>query len=152
MCWKKYAFCLSLSEPRIVWVDGCVPAAVADITLFRGGTVEDGEGNWDRGALYFHIPKGKRDIADDGLAGEPDKITIASPALPTPVKNYISDAKSRQETMHTRLKSFNILRHRFRHGSGTEEKMALHKSVVEALCVVIQYDYENGHPPFDMMH
>ena len=120
--------------------------------MFRGGKVEDGRENWDREALYFQIPEGKRVIADDGLAGEPDKITIASPALAPRVKTYISDAKSRQETMHTRLKSFNILRHRFRHGRGTEEKMALHKAVVEALCVVVQYDYENGHPPFDMRH
>lgn len=28
--------------------------------------------------------------------------------------------------------------------------MKLHKMAVEAVVVMIQYDYENGHPPFDV--
>ena len=146
---KKYAFCLSLQEPKIIWVEGGVPAAVPDITLFRGGDAKDTD-NWDENALYFQLPAGKKLIADDGLAGEPTKITTASRLHPKDLKEYISLAKARQETLHTKLKSFNILGQRFRHGKNTEEKMALHKMAVEALCVVVQYDYENGHPPFDM--
>ena len=123
---------------------------MADITLFRGGKREQDEKNWDKKSLYFQVPKGKKIIADDGLAGEPSKIMIASRSHPKDMRHYISAAKARQETLHTRLKSFNILGHRFRHGKNTQEKMKLHKMAVEATCVLIQYDFENGHPPFDM--
>ena len=144
---KKYEFCLSLAEPKIVWVNGGVPASVGDITLFRGGKVNE---EWDQNSLYHQIPDGKAVIADNGLAGEPDKILVTSPLLPEDLQDYISKAKARQETLHTRLKSLNILYHRFRHGESTEEKMALHKMAVEAISTLVQYDYENGHPPFDM--
>ena len=146
-CLKKYEFCLSLSEPKIVWVGGGVPPSVADISLFRGGKPNE---EWDQNSLYHQIPEGKAVIADNGLTGEPDKILCHSDLLPEELQDYISKAKARQETFHTRLKSFAILYHRFRHGKSTEEKIALHKMAVEAISTLIQYDYENGHPPFDM--
>ena len=65
-------------------------------------------------------------------------------------KEFAARAKNRQETLHWRLKSFNILGNRFRHGVNTEERMHLHKMVVEAVAGIVQYDYENGHPPFDV--
>lgn len=139
-----------MEEPRIVGAIGNVPAAVSDITFFRGGKVEEGVENWDKDALYFKVPDGKRLISDGGLAGEPSKITCASSLHPKDMQDYISKAKARQETLHTRLKSFNILGNRFRHGKNTKHKMELHKMVVDAICVGVQYDYENGHPPFDM--
>ena len=147
---KKYGFCLSLEEPKIVWVEGGVPPSVADITLFRGGKVDEGKEKWDTRSLYFKVPEGKRIIADGGYAGEPTKITIVSHLHPKDMKEYISLAKARQETFHTRLKSFNILGNRFRHGKNTQEKMTLHKMAVEAISTIVQYDFENGHPPFDM--
>ena len=133
-----------------MWLDGCVPPTEADINLFRGGKADSDKKLWDKDALYFQIPEGKRVIADDGLVGEPDKITIASPLHTPELKEYIKLAKACQESLHTRLKSFNILGHRFRHGKNTDEKMALHKMAVQAVCVVIQFDYKNGNPPFDM--
>ncbi len=65
-------------------------------------------------------------------------------------KEFLARAKNRQETFHWRLKSFNILGHRFRHGVSTKKRMELHKLAVWAVAGVIQYDYENGHPPFDV--
>jgi len=65
-------------------------------------------------------------------------------------KEYLARAKNRKETFHWRLKSFNILGHRFRHGTSTEERMELHKMVVELVSGIVQYDYENGHPPFNV--
>ena len=66
------------------------------------------------------------------------------------LKKFGARAKNRHETFHWRLKSFNILRHRFRHGKTTKERIELHKMVVDLVAGVIQYDYENGHPPFDI--
>ena len=101
-------------------------------------------------SLYFQLPKGKWVIADGGLAGEPTKITIASTLHPAKLQEYVKLAKARQEILHTGLKRFNILGHRFCHGTNTQEKLKLHKMAVEAICTITQYDFENGHPPFDM--
>ena len=131
-------------------MEGPVPPSTADITLFRGGKSGDDKKYWDKKSLYFQLPEGKRVIADGGLAGEPTKITIASTLHPAKLQEYIKLAKARQETLHTGLKSFNILGHRFRHGTNTQEKLKLHKMAVEAICTITQYDFENGHPPFDM--
>lgn len=66
------------------------------------------------------------------------------------LRQFLARAKNRQETFHTRLKNFKILGLRFRHGVNTEDKMRLHKMAVEAVAGIIQFDYENGHPPFDV--
>ena len=66
------------------------------------------------------------------------------------LKEFIARAKNRQETFHWRLKAFNILGGRFRHGVNTNDRMCLHKMAVEAVAGIIQYDYENGYPPFDI--
>ena len=65
-------------------------------------------------------------------------------------KEFMARAKNRHETLHTRLKSFNILGHYFRHGKNTKHRMYLHKMVVESVAGIVQYDYENGHPPFSV--
>ena len=44
----------------------------------------------------------------------------------------------------------NILGGRFRHGISVEHRMELHRMAVDVIVGVIQYDYENGHPPFDV--
>ena len=59
-------------------------------------------------------------------------------------------AKNHQETFHWRLKSFGILGQRFRHGKTTGDRMRLHKMAVELVAGIVQYDYENGHPPFEI--
>ena len=140
---------LALEEPRIVHASGPFVPSTADITAFRGGTVKDKK-NWDKDSLYFQLPEGKMIVADGGLNGEPSKITTSSPEHPKEMRLWIGNALARQETMHTRLKNFNILGHRFRHGKSTREKMKLHQMAVDAVCVIIQYDYENGHPPFEL--
>ena len=147
---QKYEFCLSLHEPKIVWAEGPVVPSYADISMFRGGKSDEDVEEWDKSALYFQIPEGKRVIADGGYAGEPTKITISSNEHPAAMKKFIADAKARQETFHTRLKFFKILGNRFRHGKNTAEKMKLHKMAVDICCIIVQYDYENGNPPFEL--
>ena len=65
-------------------------------------------------------------------------------------KEFLARCKNRQETFHWRLKAFNILGGRFRHGTSVEHRMELHRMAVDAIVGVIQYDNENGHPPFDV--
>ena len=105
---------------------------------------------WDRSALYWKIAESKKLVADGGYSGEPEKILIQSTALPKEMNIWIGQVKARQETLHTRLKSYKILKHRFYHGNSTERRMELHKMAVQAICTITQYAYENGHPLFDL--
>ena len=141
---------LALDEPRIVWANGPFRPSRHDLNVFRGAKdAKEKKEKWDTSALYFQIPEGKKLVGDGGYVGEP-KIATKSREHPAEMREWMKRVLARQETMHTRLKNFNILCHRFRHGKNTQHRFKLHKMAVEAVCVLIQYDYENGHPPFDV--
>jgi len=76
-------------------------------------------------------------------------MTTNSKDLPKETQVWIGRCLARQESLHTRLKFFNILGHRFRHGTSTEHRMTMHKMAVEAVCTIVNYDFEHGHPLFD---
>jgi hypothetical protein len=147
---QKYEFVLDIKLAQIAWISGPHEASRHDITVFRGGTVEEGKKNWNRNALYFKLDQGKKLIGDDGYSGEPEKITKTQKYHSVELKRFLGRAKTREETLHTRLKSFKILRERFHHGVDTIKRKNLHQMAVEAICVIVQYDYENGHPPFEI--
>jgi len=131
---------------------GPFPASVHDITIFRGGKSDQDIGEWDRDALYFkmeELGEGKKGVGDSGYAGEPSKIVCTNSFHRSDFKEFLARVKNREETLHTRLKSFKILENRFRHGRDTEEKMALHGACVEGIAVMVQYDYEKR-PPFQV--
>jgi hypothetical protein len=65
-------------------------------------------------------------------------------------KKILSSVCSRQETFFKGLKDWRILKNRFTYGRGTKDRMEMHKMVVKAIAVIRQYDYENGHPPFEV--
>ncbi len=65
-------------------------------------------------------------------------------------KNFLARVCSRQETFSKVLKDWKILRCHFAYGSTTEGRNKLHKMAVEAIAVIRQYDYKNGHPPFEV--
>ncbi|KAL7529872.1 hypothetical protein ACHAXR_003199 [Thalassiosira sp. AJA248-18] len=150
-CGLKYEFCLATREPRITtWISGPHKPSKHDITVFRGGDVDEDKEDWDQDALYFQLEEGEKCIGDSGYISEPSKVVLAKVEHSSNFKKFLDRAKNRQETFHWRLKAFNILGGRFRHGVNTEERMCLHKMAVEAVAGIIQYDYENGHPPFDI--
>ena len=146
-----YEFALAIRQNRLVWLKGPKPAGSKhDITIFRGGTKEQGKKNWDQNSLYFKLPPGKKAVGDSGYGGEPEKITITKDQHSLGLKKFLGRAKNRQESFFLRIKAFNVLGHRFRHGNSTKSKMDLHKTCVEAVSVIVQYDLENGHPLFEM--
>ena len=98
----------------------------------------------NQNALFFKIPDGKRVIGDTGYQGEPDKVSVTKDGDSKDVKKFFARAKSRQETFNSRLKAFQILETSFRHGFNK------HASVFESVCIIIQYDMENGHPLFEI--
>lgn len=150
----KYEFALALRRPAIVHMNGPFKASVHDITIFRGGNDKTAAEDWDKGALIFKMErflcKGAKAIGDSGYDGEPDKVLVSKPGQSKELREFIARAKNREETLHSRFKSWNILSNRFRHGHGTEERTALHGTVMKAITVITQYDYENGRPPFEV--
>ena len=140
----------AIRRQNLVWVNGPVPSgAKHDGTIFRGGTNETKKSKWLQSSLYFKMPRGKKAVGDSGYKGI-SNVTITKSTQSKGLKKFLTRAKQRQETFHTRLKSFNVLGHRFRHGSSTKNKMELHKMCVEAICVIVQYDLKNGHPLFEV--
>ncbi len=103
-----------------------------------------------KNALYFKIKEGDQIVGDGGYAGEPSKIVVWRDEHSRKYKKFIARVSSRQETFFKGLKDWRILKHRFAYGRGTKERMDMHKMVVEAIAVICQYDYENGHPPFEV--
>lgn len=146
-----YEFAVAIRRNKLVWIKGPEPAGKQhDITMFRGGTKDLAKDKWDRNSLYFKLPPGKRAVGDSGYVGVPEKVTATRDQHSSAFKSFLGRAKNRQESFHTRLKSFNVLGHRFRHGKSTEDKINLHQTCVEAICVLVQYDLENGHPLFEV--
>jgi DDE superfamily endonuclease len=91
------------------------------------------------GGLKDHIPDGFKAIGDKGYIGE-EKISLKNQLDSLPVKTFKRIARARHEDINGRIKRFDILSERFRHGPNK------HKAAFEAVCVIMQYNLENGHP------
>lgn len=89
------------------------------------------------------IPEGKRAIADSGFKGSA-KASTTKPGHSKDAKIFMCRARARMETLFNRFRVFYILRHRFRHD------LTLHNDILHAVAVIVQYDFENGHPLFDI--
>lgn len=126
----NYEIGLSVYENKIVWINGPRPAGShPDITLFREG-------------LKDIIPDGRKVIGDRGYRGESNLISTPNPHDAKELRDFKSRARARHETLNGRLKNFQVLSGRFRH------KQDNHKTVFEAICVIVQYQLENGSPLF----
>jgi DDE superfamily endonuclease len=126
----SYEVALSLHESRVVSVRGPVKAAVHDKTVF-GAHLQD------------LIPEGCMGIADRGYRGVPN--------LSTPnrydaqnVRDFKRRARARQESFFTRVKRFAAVRDQFRH-----HDVEKHKWTFVAVCVIVQYQFENGSPLYE---
>ena len=97
----------------------------------------------DPNCLANKIQEGKKVLADSGLKGS-EKASTRMPGNSHKMKHFRSRAQGRQESLFKRFKDFGILRQRFRYG------YELHKMVLLAVAVIVQYDMENGHPLFDV--
>jgi hypothetical protein len=93
------------------------------------------------------MPPGKLAIADRGYisAGRDEQAMLSTPndLDDERVAKFKSRARARHESFNGRLKFFDILQNTFRHGE------ARHKIAFEAVCVIVQYQMDNGSPLFD---
>ena len=144
---------MAIRRPAIVWMRGPFPASESDITIFRGGKADTPEETWDKNSLYFatkELGPNVKGLGDSAYAGEPDQVLTVHEGQSKELREFQARAHLREETVHSRFKSWNIIENRFRHGHGTKERMELHGNVMKAIAVITQYDFENGHPPFQV--
>ena len=114
--------------------------------MFCGGSKGQGKGKWDKSALYFKLKEGHKTIGDSIYEGIPDKVTVVRRGQSKQVKGFLNRALARQESYHTRLQNFQVLRQVFRHN---KDKMKQHKMCTEAVCVIVQFDMKY-HPLFEL--
>jgi hypothetical protein len=128
-----YEIALSVFTHQVVWISGPHPAGVNDITIYR-----------KHAGLKEKIPPGKRVIGDNGYRGEPKTISTPNSHDTPALRKFKGRARARQETFNARIKTFACLSEQFRNGLGRQ------KIVFEAVCVICQYQMENGSPLFDV--
>jgi hypothetical protein len=144
-----YELGISIYENKLVWISGPFKASVHDISMFRNDEdrinedrmFPDEDDPEQKISLKSKIPQGKRVVGDSGYIGEaPDITTVNRDKDSKEVRDFKNRVRARHESFNGRLKSFKILDERFRHGKPK------HQMVFEAICVLCQYDMENGHP------
>ena len=90
---------------------------------------------------------GKMGIADGGyeMSKEDDVgyLCVPNSMDSKELRKFKSRARCRHESLNGRLTFFSILQNTFRHG------MEKHKVAFEAVCVILQYQMNNGAPIFD---
>ena len=128
----NYELGISIFENMLVWLNGPFEAGSPDITVFRTKGLKD------------KMPKGKKAIGDKGYRGEKRMISTPNAHDPEELRKFKSRARARHESFNARIKNFRCLDTKFRHG------LAKHKVAFEAVCVIIQYQLENGSPLFEV--
>jgi DDE superfamily endonuclease len=132
----SYEICLIARRQQVAWVNGPFPAGTTDIRIFRAP-----------GGLKSQLRDGEYLFADQGYRGEPETLRVRNPRDTAAVKEAKQRSLARQESFNARLKSFKILAQPFR-GKHAHDGVTCHdshKTVVEAIVVLLQYEMENGH-------
>jgi len=128
-----YELALSLWESKLIWMNGPFPAGMSDQKIFR-----------EEGLQAKLEALGKKAIADSGYSGP--QVSTRNDAYDSPsVAMFKSRALLRQEKFNGRMKTYESLSSRFRHG---EDKF---KSLFEAIAVLCQYEMDLGLPMYDVL-
>jgi hypothetical protein len=133
-----YEVALSIFEGNCVWVAGPYPAGKNDISVFRRKLKQKILDSREVSGVKH------RAVGDRGYRGEDDLLSVPSSQDTEAVRTFKSRALSRQETFNTRLKNFNCLDERFRHG------IEKHADCFYACTVIVQLQIDNGSPLFQV--
>ena len=131
----KYELAIAIHSPNLVWVSRGVKCGVNDKTLFA-----------EPGGLKEKIPAGKIAFADGSYRGHESKCAPPNPLDDPITQNIKSRSRLRQETFNGRIKNFKSIMNGkpFRHG------VEKHGIVFESVCVILQYQMENGWPIYSV--
>jgi len=136
-----YELGVAVFASKIIWIAGPRRGGTRDIDIFN-----------EPGGLASLIPAGKKAIVDKGYPGVSEKVSQKLRNFDgDEVYHFKNQALARHETVNSRIKRFSILSDRFRHrGSRLGNTEDYHKVVFETVCVIVQYEFDNGHPVFDI--
>ena len=134
----KYEVGVDAFESKIVWISGPWRAGKHDREIFG-----------EESGLRSLIPEEKVVVCDrvyrnKGKDGNGNDI-LALPNIgdSAGLFTFKSRLRSRHESLNGRLKDFKILSDTFHHPHG------MHKYAFEAVCVLVQFSMDHGHPLFD---
>lgn len=127
-----YELGIAIWENKLVWINGPFKAGKNDIGMFRS---DDG--------LESRIPDNMLALGDSAYKSS-KKATYKKRSDSKDLHDFKNRALARHETFNGKIKTFRCLENRWRHC------IKKHKSVLEAVCVLVQYDMENGHPLFEV--
>ena len=116
---------------------------------YRKASVHDKTIYQEPGGLNSKTRPGKKGIGDRGYRtkkGEP-KLPVCTPnSHNTPeVRKFQGRARARGETFFGRMHNFRIIDDKFRFYD-----IEKHSVVVDAIVTILSYQFENGHPLFDV--
>ncbi len=130
----NYELGISISQNRLVWMNGPFKAGLNDITIFT-----------NKGLKEKLRANGKKAIGDGGYSGHSQQISTPNSRDSKQVKKFKSRALKRQEKFNGMTKNFDCLSGRFRHS------VDRFKNCFEAVCVICQYQIENDRPLYDVL-
>jgi hypothetical protein len=121
------------------WVSDPYPAGHNDKQIFRKS-----------GLQQWLVARGKKAIADDGYEFvKGGGVSIPNSQYESKATNiYKRRARARHENYNGRIKTFGILKNKFR--CKGKRMMAKHKTVFVAVCVIANYQILNGSPLFSL--
>ena len=128
-----YELGVSLTESRLIWMNGPFKAGTSDKKIFK-------EGGLKQRLEQF----GKRGIGDGGYTGFPMLLSTPNAHDSDAVKLFKSRALKRHEKLNGHIKTFASMSGRFRHG------VPRFKCCFEAVCVICQYRMEMGSDLYDV--
>jgi hypothetical protein len=130
----NYELGISISECRLVWMNGPFKAGSNDVSIFK-----------KKGLKAKLMATGKKAIGDGGYSGHSHEISTPNSHDSKAVFKFKSRALKRHEKFNGLTKNFDCLDGRFRHC------VDRFKNCFEAVCVIAQYQIENNRPLYDVL-
>jgi len=134
----RHECAIDLFSSRIIWMNGpFLPGVYNDNTIFA-----------EKGLKEKLAAIGKKVLGDKMCNGHPEECSTFNALDTKPVKIMKARIQMRHEQFNNVVKSFNVMKHAFRHKPNKIEK---HKMCFEAATVMCCYRMEHGEPLFDLL-
>jgi hypothetical protein len=140
-CAAKYELAISVHHARCCYINGPYKGGEHDLKMFRQGKMKKKMQDLSKMGKKAIVDSGYRSSAtvdEKNIFSFPDKMDSKE------LHAFKTRARLRHETFNGRLKMFNILQNRFRHG------FDMHHFAFVAVVVIVQYQMDNGSPIFSV--
>ena len=143
-----YLMAMALRESRIVHWQGPYPASTNDAGMYVLGVQ----------SLRSKVLATRGKVVADSALQHHDEVGGAPNEFHTKrAKVFFGRARCRQECVFCRLTVFKVLKDNFRHSKkskrtpdGIDPVLENHRIMADAVCVTVQYQFENGSPIWDL--